>query len=324
MAFQIGQYRYTGGGCTSAVSANLGYQNTSISAAGTSTLFKDVLISPTGAGTTFVKGADYYLSVAIPQDMNYDITLNLKLIKNESGIDTVYQFLKSFTINRGGSGENLYNVVLYETSTGDVQPMIPLEYVAGKQNIKDAIYFQPATTVTGQDKYYLGTGGTKYIETTNYNNVTILASWRQETGTNKGILELTFRPVEDGFSGILLEMYRTPEDYNIQRVNESGEMEYGRVIDINNVEYSLLRINNLVDQMNMGGTLSRIGVWGHPGLIMTINGEEIKVGPSSYYELDVLPIVSLGIVAGTNDFNNNFTIDYAYENKSETTLAEGV
>lgn len=51
---------------------------------------------------------------------------------------------------------------------------------------------------------------------------------------------------------------------------------------------------------------------------MIINGEEIKIGPSGYYELDALPIESIGIVAPDNDFSNNFTIDYVYERATGT------
>ena len=45
---------------------------------------------------------------------------------------------------------------------------------------------------------------------------------------------------------------------------------------------------------------------------MTINGEEIRIGPSGYYELlDIIPITSIGIVA--DSWDDNWTIDYTYE-----------
>jgi hypothetical protein len=45
--------------------------------------------------------------------------------------------------------------------------------------------------------------------------------------------------------------------------------------------------------------------------MMAINGEEIKVGPSGYYELNDFEITSLGIAC--MDSNDKFTIDYQYE-----------
>lgn len=312
MAYQIGQYRYQGTGCVSTFGSSIGYQSVSMgdSSEATSTSFQDVLITP---DTAFVKDKDYYLSISIPQDMNYDMTFNLKIVKKEDNINTVYQFLKSITITRGGTGENVYNVVLYEKSDGSVAAMIPLDYQSGAANTKDLLYYDKRN-----DKYYLGQGGTSYIETYNYNDLSIVASWRQEIGENYGVFELTFRPVEDSFEGILLEMVRTAEDYNIQRPGEDGQTEFGRKVDIDKVKYTLYSLNNLVDNMNRDGSLSRIGVWGHSGLTMVVNGEEIKIGPSGYYELDALPVNSLAIVA--TSFLDNFSIDFEYNNEEEDSI----
>ena len=84
---QIGQLRFTGSGCVSTVSSSIGYQDVSMgdsSGSTTSTSFKDVVITP---DTAFVKDRDYYLSIAIPQDMNYDMQFNLKIIKKENNIN---------------------------------------------------------------------------------------------------------------------------------------------------------------------------------------------------------------------------------------------
>lgn len=318
MAYQIGQIRFTGSGCVSTVNSTISYQQVSMgdsTSGATSTSFQDVLITPDNA---FVKNRDYYLSISIPQDMNYDMNFNLKIIKKENNTTQVYQYLKNITINRGGSGENVYSVALYEKSDGNVAAMIPLPYRSGELNTKDYIYYNSTN-----DAYYLGNGGTSYTRTYNFNDLSVVASWRQETGENYGVFEMIFRPVEDSFEGILLEMVRTAEDYNIQRSSPDGTTEYGRKVDINKVKYTLYELSNLVDQMNRDRTLSRIGVWGHSGLIMSVNGEEIRIGPSGYYELDAVPVESIGIVA--RDWNDNWTIDYEYDNDAEaqTTAAEG-
>ena len=86
----MGQIRYSGRNCVNPVSATTSYKNISMSggtAEGSS--YQDVLITP---GTAFIKDRDYYLSISIPQDMNYDMEFDLKLIKSEDNLNTVYQY----------------------------------------------------------------------------------------------------------------------------------------------------------------------------------------------------------------------------------------
>lgn len=44
--------------------------------------------------------------------------------------------------------------------------------------------------------------------------------------------------------------------------------------------------------------------------MLAINGEEIKIGQTNFYELNDFTIKSLGVVA--KDVNDRFTIDYQY------------
>ena len=106
-------------------------------------------------------------------------------------------------------------------------------------------------------------------------------------------------------------MIRSAEDYNIQQ-DVDNEVVYGRRVTLEDFDYKLYKLSNLVDEINADGVLTRIGVWGHSGLMMAVNGEEIRIGPSGFYELDnIIQISSLGIVA--RDYNDNFTIDYTYD-----------
>lgn len=328
MANQIGQLRYTGSGCISKLGLTADYQSVTIGSGteSTSTSFQDIVIKPT---SSFVKNRDYYFKIAIPQDMNYEMKFNLKLIKLDNANNISYQFLKTISIPRGGSGENVYSVVLYEYTNNGVtttQAMIPLPYVQGATNIvPGAIYYR-----SSDKTYWLGRTSSTYVQTDKFTEVSVVASWKNEQSDNYGVFELTFRPVEDSFTGILLEMHRTAEDYSIQRIGSNGTTEYGRKVDLdklkqNNYEnVQLYQFNNLVDLINKGKTLSRIGVWSHPGLVMVINGEEIRVGPSGYYEQDVIPVSSLGIMAKNNSFQDNWTLDYTYDTTELTTVAEGV
>lgn len=308
MSKNIGQIRYSGSGCVDTETFKVGYHSTSLDA-GVSN-FKDVIITPS---KQFSKNKDYYVKLAIPQDMNYDLTLNIKLIKKNNGTNQVYQFLKKVTVLRGGAATNVYNVALYEKSNGQIAAMIPHNYQTGITTKLDELYYDKDDINKDSQKYYLGTGLMNgYLRTDKVNLLSVVASWKQESSTNFGIFELVFRPVESGFTDMLLEIVREPIDYDIQRTTSNG-IEYGRKININDMQISIYSLRNLVDKIFQNGQLERIGVWSHPGLLMAINGEEIKVGPSGFYEIDVLPITSLGIVAPDNNFNNNFTVDYTFD-----------
>lgn len=308
----IGQYRFKGAGtCVSSVASEKSYVNTATVGAGeTSTSFQDIQIV---TNQQLIADRDYYLYIKIPQDMNYDMTFNIKLVRPETaGSDeTVYQFLKNITVPKGGSGSNVYNVALYgigeydESGKERVQAMIPLTYVANQRNTKGALY------VDSRGNYYVGNGNNTYTPTTHVNDISMAASWIHDTGVNFGYAELVFRPVETSFSQIVIEMVRTAEDYNIQQ-DVGGQTVYGRRVTLEDFDYTLYSLTNIVDEINQDGSLNSIGVWGHSGLLMAVNGEEVRVGTSGYYELlDIIPITSLGIVAV--DYNDNFSVDYSFD-----------
>lgn len=309
MAATIGQYRFRGTGtCVTDVPSSKSYKPVSITGntGADDTSFQDIRINTT---SPLIRDTDYYLYIKIPQDMNYNLSFNIKLTKQEQqGSTEEYQFLKQITIPRGGSASNTYNVVLYEDSQENIKATIPENYQSGIQNVKDVLYYDSVN-----NKYYLGNGDTTYTQTENYNDIIMTASWIHQAGDYYGYAEMVFRPVEDNFSEITIEMVRTAEDYNIQGVDESGTTIYGRYIPIDSFEYTLYTLSNLVDSINPNGTLDHIGIWSHPGLLMAINGEEIRVGKSGLWEIDgILPIESLGIVA--IDYKDNFSIDFTYEN----------
>lgn len=306
MPTQIGQYRFANvNACVSPLTATKSYKKTGYTMgeeeedAGS---FNDIQVS---AETAFLRDRDYYILMKIPQDMNYDLTFNVKLVKELSTSEEVYQFIKQVKIQKGGNTSNAYRVALYEDLDGTVQAAVPKKYVPGAVGVRNALYYDDEAR-----KFYLCEGDTTYKLTANYNDLFVNASWRREQGDQFLYVEAGFRPVEDGFSKIVLEMIRTAEDYNIQN-SETGEVQYGRVVSLDKFEFWLYGVANLVDAINPDGQLDRIGVQGHTGLLTMINGEEIRVGPSGAYEIDVIPITSIGVVATKP--TDLFTIDYSFE-----------
>lgn len=271
--------------------------------------FQDVLISP--ANGQFIQERDYFLEVQVPQDANYTLTFDVQLIKAEDS-DTNFQHIKRVSIPRGSTTSNVYNVVLYEDLDRNVKAMIPLPYTPGASNTRNYLYQQGSTST-----YYLGNGGTSYTRCNNFNDMSMIASWKQLDTEKYGTFQMVFTPIDSGFSYIHLKMVRTAEDYNIQRATPNGGIEYGRKLDLDKLKCSLYSITDLIPSMigtdNTSSLIKRIGVWGHPGMLMAINGEEIRITANGYYELDDFVITRLGIVSSMEDAKDFFTIDYSYE-----------
>lgn len=304
------------------------YQTSSVSLIGSDTSaddtsFKDVVVT---TSKQLIRGTDYYMRIRIPQDMNYTNVFSIKLVKTPTGSASandgeVYQFLKSISVSRGGLVDNSHLVALYglgdgtSTKSETIKAMCPIPYADRAKNVvPNGLYVDKQD---GQmNKYYLcSADGKSFKETTRYNDMLMQASWVQETGENYSEFEIVFRPVESGFSKIVFEMSRQAIDYNIEQTDESGGHYFGRVIDLKAFSCDVYSLTNLVQNGIAEGVdeLSRIGVTGHSGLLMAVNGEEIRVGASGRYELDVLPVSSLGIVA--ESYADNFSIDYTFENK---------
>lgn len=285
----------------------LSYKSVDFASSSTdSTSFVDFIIAP--SGEQFIQNRDYYLRLQIPQDLNYTLSFDVQLIKQGTSSEEVYQHIKTVSIPRGGNGENTYHVVLYEDTTGQVKSMIPKKYVPGVVGVKDEIYYDESTGY-----YWICNNGSSYTRWTKFNSIIATASWKEETTVNYGLFEMIFTPIDSGFTHILIKMIRTAEDYSIQRVASDGNIEYGRKVDISLVKTTLYILNNLVPKITTTGLINRIGVWGHPGMLMAINGEEIRITRNGYYELDDFAIERLCIVAADNDYTSFFTVDYTYD-----------
>lgn len=276
--------------------------------------FKDAAIVLDGE---FVKGNDYYLKVQIPQNFNYDYEFTIKLMKENGD----YQFLKKVSVPKPALSSTdtsmVYEAVLYETNEKEVTVTLQEKCPTYPQTTyeEDVLYYQAAEN-GNPAAYYLGQADGTCIKTNNFNDMSLTASWMNTSAQTYGTFEMTFSPVEENFTYILLEMTRSAIDYNIQYTEDAdgngifNDTGYGRKITITQDDYTLYELVNLV---TVEKGFSRIGVWGHPGLMMAINNEEIQIGPSGYYEQDVLTVTSLGIkVEGWQD---TWTLDYEYENQ---------
>lgn len=150
-------------------------------------------------------------------------------------------------------------------------------------------------------------------------NTTLAADNTQTLGTiqvpagapdDYSTFEFVITPNENRvFNQIHFELARTIEDYD--KLNADGT--YGRQIKL--VIERLAKIQNLIDTLNPSidnkGALKQIGVQSVPGLIMCINGEQIKVGRSGIYEIkNGIQVTFIGFIVENGD--KYFILDYQY------------
>lgn len=112
------------------------------------------------------------------------------------------------------------------------------------------------------------------------------------------------------YNNIQFILNRVVDDYNT--VDENNI--YGRKMNIN-ID-SLKEIYNVIETLNPSidnlGRLKQIGVQSAPGLMMSIEGELIRVGRSGIYEINNgVSIKYIGFIVEPND-NKCFVLDYQY------------
>ena len=138
----------------------------------------------------------------------------------------------------------------------------------------------------------------------------VTTSWRASNSEDAyGIFDITFRPLVGTFDRVCAEIVREAIDEQVS-FSDTGK---GRQLGVVESDCSLKIVNDLVPTLKGNGEMSsitKIGVWGRPGLLMCINGEPIRVGNSGFYEQDSVEVETLGVVVSNNDWSNNFTIDY--------------
>lgn len=144
-------------------------------------------------------------------------------------------------------------------------------------------------------------------QTDNIQNLrTIIVDAGRETEYNTYEIVI---PPNNNYNQIKFELQRELEDYN--KKNSDGT--YGRICKIEVMR--LDEIYNIIDYLTTiinKSALLQIGVQSAPGLLMCINGEEIRVGRSGLYEiLNGYKVTFIGFIVEPND-NKHFMLDYQY------------
>ena len=256
----------------------------------------------------FETGEDYYLCVSLKRDALSDVDIDLTLRRAETnGFDDnlSYQLLSEEKLEqkKESDSERVRQIIMYDFKVG-----------SGYSDPFVTFYCESKESANEGDVYSVG--GEYYIKRSGEDNDTIITGRKtvqyvtlfSEESDNSGTasFDLTFRPLVENFDRICAEIGRSSIDEQV--VNSDGTK--GRKLEP--VSQELYVINNLVEDMRQKATsplssITQLGVWGRPGLLMCINGEPVRVGPSGHYEQNAVTITSFGVAPGENDF---FTIDY--------------
>ena len=306
--------------------------------------YQDILIKLDDG--QFTTGIPYLLHLEVPQDVNYDCIYQLKLI-NFTGstvsdsttansirpidvANTNYQLIKYIAVDKSNqSSGGTSRVIIYPVNANNEEEL----WVEGAYKTKVAIAkslndksLTENDVVYDNEKYYIYNGvkilskdGKTWIPTLesspviqNKNDSIMQHIWYTdktiETGTYS--FDIIFTPrTANQYNAIWLQMQRSNYDYDIY----SGGW-YGRRLDPTSVKAKLSILNNLIGQIPDVTKLNHIGVYGHPNLMLAINGQEIKIGQTGYYELSDFDITYLGVAA--KDATDKYTIDYQYKKES--------
>lgn len=303
-------------------------------------------ISSGNTSTPLVQyGRTFYMRLTVPQSNQFTTTLKLKLcpgdVNQSNSIDTNrYQYIKQLIIPPTPDNDNNYStVILYAVPNTDPEEV--------KVQLWDAAhdYTQNAGNPTSYKKgdlYLVDFGGQEQYRycTNNANSLTASNSvmmddkkaisilpqtWKmRDTVSSTVTFDFVFSPkynLAEGYSYLLLEIDRSDGYHRtIQYIGDDGETYYGTKLNKEDIKIELYYVPNLLQNGSSGqsqiqsgtGTLSHIGVWGHPEQLLAINGEEIRIGQSGFYELNDFTINQLGVIVYDTD-KDRFTIDYEYK-----------
>lgn len=285
--------------------------------------YQDVVLCPDNPDNfSFEYGKPYYLRIEIPKNLSYDLVFNLKLVnveKNNSSyiiknVSEEYQAIKKFKVIRKVFDSQLASrIILYPTYKNGYFSEENVSVAIVKENMNN---LSIGDVFLLDNKYYLKINNRSngFIEILNSNDTILSHTWKTKNIDDEyDLYDFVFsnKISEENFNGIFLELVRNDYDNDIQWTSGSKDY-YGLHVDIDKIQNKVncYKLKNLVEK-TPSSILNNIGVWAHPETVMAINGEEIRVGQSGYYELKDYDITNLGIVA--QDITDKFSVDYQYK-----------
>lgn len=127
-----------------------------------------------------------------------------------------------------------------------------------------------------------------------------------------------------------IDYYSTKNPMTGDDIDDPGSWT-GRIIQFDESKCEIRQIKNLLSSNSTSlfktSSLTKIGIQGPTGMLMCINGEAIRIGPSGIYEIkdgykinffSVIPKQSYSV--DTNGYvADDFIVDYQYQDKTDVT-----
>ena len=185
------------------------------------------------------------------------------------------------------------------------------------------------TPVDSTTSYYLQFEVTQTVDTDQEFNIKLLNSQAEEDNTQqvrnfivkkgnegKTTFELIFRP-NGTYNIIVFQLKRIAGDY----ISLNPDGSSGRFMKVNVLKFCSVTniISSYLSTTYEGLTsLKKIGIQGPPGLIFSIEGEEMHIGRSGIYELHEgdISVTSIGFIIKESSFTQDgkdfFIMDFKY------------
>lgn len=149
------------------------------------------------------------------------------------------------------------------------------------------------------------------------------------------IVEFIVSP-NSAYSYLTIVLDRELADFGINKNTNSGQesgvsqdaldnletLNLGRIVQISS--YQIQKLQNLLDNIQA----QKIGIQGPTGMLMCINGEGIRIGPSGIYEIkNGYKVNFLGVVRGQSQDlkgsfgRDSFIIDYQYNSNQTSDIS---
>lgn len=287
-------------------------------------IYKDIYFDLQSIGNSendnfnsFQYGDTYYLELKLPQHIQYNSDIDIKICGTNSGqidIENQFQNIQQITVPSSLTNANFYKDVLLYLDPTDA---------AIDSKSKIGIIYPNSLASNGEiyqenGEYFLKINNNNSIKIENYQSARITESWKLKDTDNNGIItyKIIFSPKFQGtgYPYLYLEIDRNNDwNTNIQYI-ENGTAYRGLFIDTDKAELNIYKINNLLGNNSIipQSSLNHIGIWGHPEMYLAINGEQIQIGKNGFYELDDFNITNLGVVVKDDDDIDRFSIDYEF------------
>lgn len=270
----------------------------------------------------------YWVHIDIPQNQNYDLNYGIRLLNSNAAQSsnipykdrTDYQFVKYISVPKiNRTNIETSNIWLYRTIGSNIVNAAvakPLPADSNPAQRANKIYYNLNTATPANSIIYrYDNTGSQILDNDNanwFNKIeycsTIMPHSFNITSNTSWPNEFLILPSDLAYDTIYLYLKPIGDDRNIIH---DGDMIGRYIEDLTQIQVTYAPINNNIINSNFG-QVKNIGVWGRSGQLMMINGQEIKIGPSGYFELKDFDIKTL-YIANVQEFDK-YTVDIQYEN----------